>query len=211
MSKTETKDICEDLGEHRSLWKMFSFNIISFGSAAAFYAIQSYAFYFWEVEIGLAVFYVTLALVIYGIWDAINDPLLGFISDRPTRFTKKWGRRFPWIIVGYFFAAFFALFVFLVPTGFDTIGLFLWFTVFLLIFELFSTAGQINHDALYPQLFRTKKERLYTSTLNNIPYFGRILLCLGIERVSVRTFLCDWRICHIVRRYRSSKRNSSGS
>jgi GPH family glycoside/pentoside/hexuronide:cation symporter len=36
-------------------------------------------------------------LAIGKIWDAINDPIVGFLSDR-TR--SRWGRRHPWMIWG---------------------------------------------------------------------------------------------------------------
>jgi len=42
-------------------------------------------FYFWEVEVGLSVLYVGLAMVIFAIWNMINDPLLGYLTDRPLK------------------------------------------------------------------------------------------------------------------------------
>ena len=64
---------------------------------SAFFAFN---FFFYEVEIGLSVWYVGLALIIFAVWNAINDPLAGYLTDRPFRFTKKWGRRFPWVMIG---------------------------------------------------------------------------------------------------------------
>ncbi len=180
MNDKEKADICEELGEPRSIWKILSYNSIGFGTSAASLAISSYAFYFWEVEIGLAVVFVALAFSIYGVWDAINDPLIGFISDKPRKYAEKWGRRFPLIMLGYIPAAIIALFIFLVPGGLDQFGLFLWLTTFLLLFELFFTTGGINHTALYPQLFRTDKERLTASTTNNIFYFGSVFFGIVI-------------------------------
>ena len=58
-------------------------------------------FYFYEVEVGLASWMTGLGLGIYAVWDAFNDPLVGYLTDRPYRFTRKWGRRFPWIVVGF--------------------------------------------------------------------------------------------------------------
>ena len=46
-------------------------------------------FYYYEVEVGLPVLYVAFGYIIYAIWDAFNDPLLGYFSDRPFSFTKK--------------------------------------------------------------------------------------------------------------------------
>ena len=61
-------------------------------------AFGAYVFYFYEVEIGLNSWLVAIGFILYAIWNAVNDPLVGYICDRPFSFTKKWGRRFPWII-----------------------------------------------------------------------------------------------------------------
>jgi GPH family glycoside/pentoside/hexuronide:cation symporter len=54
-------------------------------------------------------------LLIANVWDAINDPIIGVLTDR-TR--SQWGRRLPWIIGG------------AIPFGitFFYSGLFLWLT-----------------------------------------------------------------------------------
>ncbi|MFX1294813.1 MAG: MFS transporter, partial [Promethearchaeota archaeon] len=39
--------------------------------------------------------------LIYSTVDAVNDPLIGYFADRSTRFTEKYGKRFPWIIIGH--------------------------------------------------------------------------------------------------------------
>ncbi|MHA1257104.1 MAG: hypothetical protein ACTSPS_16055, partial [Promethearchaeota archaeon] len=54
-------------------------------------------FYFYEVEAGLPVFYVMLAIIIFAIWNMVNDPLLGYLTDRPLKWTPKYGLRAPWV------------------------------------------------------------------------------------------------------------------
>ena len=64
-------------------WKMASYGcgylIITFllGNYTA------YVFYFYEVEMGIPVILVGIAMVIFAIWNMINDPLLGYFTDRP--------------------------------------------------------------------------------------------------------------------------------
>ncbi|GAH91731.1 unnamed protein product, partial [marine sediment metagenome] len=43
---------------------------------------------------------VALGYIIYAIWNSINDPLVGYFTDRPNRFWKRYGKRFPLIIIG---------------------------------------------------------------------------------------------------------------
>lgn len=57
------------------------------------------------------------ALIIFAIWDAINDTVVGYISDRPYRFTKRWGRRFPWIVSVFIPMLIFFLLIFYPPLG----------------------------------------------------------------------------------------------
>ncbi len=54
--------------------------------------------YFYNVKLGLSETLTGLAWLIFIAWNAINDPLLGFVEDR-TKF-EKYGRRIPYIRFG---------------------------------------------------------------------------------------------------------------
>ena len=54
--------------------------------------IGLYLLFYYSDIIGLSPAYVSLAIMIGNIWDAVTDPLMGFISDN-TR--TRWGRRRP--------------------------------------------------------------------------------------------------------------------
>ncbi|MCJ7646976.1 MAG: MFS transporter [Candidatus Lokiarchaeota archaeon] len=49
-------------------------------------------FFFYETEIGLNSWLITLGYMIYAILSAINSPLFGYYTNRKTRFTKRWGK-----------------------------------------------------------------------------------------------------------------------
>lgn len=53
---------------------------------------------FYATTLGLGLASVGLALVVARIWDALSDPLIGYLSDQ-TR-NQRFGRRMPWIIGG---------------------------------------------------------------------------------------------------------------
>ena len=59
-------------------------------------------FFYFEVEVGLAIGLIALSYIIYAIWNMVNDPIIGYLTDRPFFWTKRWGMRFPWIFIGYF-------------------------------------------------------------------------------------------------------------
>jgi len=43
----------------------------------------AYVFYYYEVELGLNSWLTMIGFIIYAIWNAVNDPLVGYLCDRP--------------------------------------------------------------------------------------------------------------------------------
>ena len=92
----------EAVGSYKtpSVLNILSFSTSGFWSMFAWSVFGSYVFFFYEVAVGLPAIYIFLAMLIFTLYDAINDPLIGFLTDRLFKFTKKFGKRFPWIIIG---------------------------------------------------------------------------------------------------------------
>ncbi|HET7237477.1 MAG TPA: MFS transporter [Terrimicrobiaceae bacterium] len=98
-------------------------------------------------------------LLLARIWDAVNDPLIGWLSDH----TKTpWGRRLPWIVVSALpFSAFFMMF-WLVPefVGPDAPwSSFAYYLIVAVLFSTFSTALGLPHASLTAELSRDYDER----------------------------------------------------
>jgi glycoside/pentoside/hexuronide:cation symporter, GPH family len=125
-------------------------------------------------------------LLISKIWDAVNDPIVGVLSDR-TR--SRWGRRHPWMIFG---AVPFGIFFFLqwvVPhfsndPAANQWGLFWFYVAVSIVFNSFYTAVNLPYTALTPELTQDYDER---TSLNSYRFAfsisGSILsliLALGI-------------------------------
>ncbi|WP_068774370.1 MFS transporter [Paenibacillus sp. FJAT-26967] len=125
-------------------------------------AFSSFYSYFYVEKLGLGVGLATLARTIYLIWDALNQPLFGYLSDR-TR--TRWGRRRPWIYasIPLFMATF--VMVFAVPEGLTETSLFIWFLVALILFEGVSTILWVNYGALFPELFKGDRMRAKASAV----------------------------------------------
>ena len=98
-------------------------------------------------------------------WDAVNDPLFGYLSDR----TKtRWGRRRPYLLFGAVPLALVTWLLFSIPVGLQGASAF-W--VVLLSFLLFDTAHTIitvNYSALTPDLSRDYDERTSITTVREI-------------------------------------------
>jgi GPH family glycoside/pentoside/hexuronide:cation symporter len=94
------------------------------------------------------------------IWDAVNDPLIGTLTDRTH---TRWGRRRPWLL---FAAIPFGLFFFLqwnVPPISD-FGKFWYYLVVALLLDTAFTAINVPYAALTPELSHDYDERTSLSS-----------------------------------------------
>ncbi len=151
---------------------LINFNIGAFGA---------YVFFFYETEVLLNVVLLALAMSIYAAWDAINDPWMGNLTDRPFKFTEKWGRRFPWVAIGVFPWAILYIFIFTTPDVDSNTGgwiIFAYLLIILIAYDIFFTIWNINSEALMPFKFRDFNERRKVSGIKAI--WGIIGLVLGI-------------------------------
>jgi len=98
-------------------------------------------------------------LLVGKIWDAVNDPVIGWLSDHTK---SRFGRRIPWMVLS---SVPFALFFFLnwwVPNfagAGSQWGLFAYYAGVALIYNTFYTAMTLPHSALTPELSHNYDER----------------------------------------------------
>ncbi len=126
--------------------------------------------FFYESEVGLNIWLITLGYTIYMVWDAFNDPLVGYLTDRPFKFTKKWGRRFPWMMIAYIPWLISFLLIFTPPSSNNQWLLFGWLVFTLCLYDFLESIFTVNFFALYPDKFRDKDERVSVSAF--IVYLG---------------------------------------
>jgi Na+/melibiose symporter-like transporter len=106
-------------------------------------------------------------MIINGLWNMVNDPLMGYLSDRTYKFQERWGRRFPWFLPTALLVGIFYLLYYFVPFQ-DTMGMFFWLLIIALGFELTYSTWNTNYLALYPEKFRSEKERTKVAGINTI-------------------------------------------
>ena len=115
-------------------------------------------FFFYERVLGLDTLLVFFAMLIFTAWDAINDPLIGFLTDRNTKFTRKAGKRFPWIVIGIIPATLIFALLFMPPTtdaANDPLPVFVWVILITCLFDTLTTLCFVNIDSLFFDKFRT--------------------------------------------------------
>lgn len=98
---------------------------------------------------------------IAGVWDAVNDPFVGVLSDR-TR--SRWGRRYPWMFLGAVPLGVFFFLHWIVPRFSDNpatqeTSLFWFYLVVSIFFNTAYTAVNLPYTALTPELTKDYNER----------------------------------------------------
>lgn len=118
-------------------------------------AFSAIVFKFYETEVGLAVGLVALGFVVHSIWNAVTYPLVGYLTGKPTFLSARWGRRFPWIVVGAPLSLVTFLLVFIPPSGATPFVLFAWMVVASCLFDLFTSLWELNYQSVFPDKFRS--------------------------------------------------------
>lgn len=145
-------------------------------------------FYYYEVEIGLPVFLVGMAFILFAIWNMVNDPLLGFLTEKRTRMTRKWGFRVPWVVFTSIPVLIFYVLVWMPIVGAGSMVIFLWFIIMTCVFDTFFS---IYNDHVYggftnqfPSEYERRKAFAITTLLLGIcitfmNVLGNVLIVYG--------------------------------
>ncbi|NJO44197.1 MAG: MFS transporter [Oscillatoriales cyanobacterium RM2_1_1] len=111
--------------------------------------------------------------------DAINDPIIGVMSDRTVH---PWGRRYPWMIFGAIpFGVFFAL-QWIVPST-NLWVLFWYYSIIAVIFNLTYTIVNLPYTALTPELTQDYNERTSLNSFRFAFSIGGSILSLILALV----------------------------
>ena len=111
---------------------------------------------FYQDYLGLSANWIALASGIYAIWNAINDPLFGYITDS-TR--SKRGRRIPYMRFTAPFLALTFVLVWFAPVKAGQQGLFWWMLVTMLLYDTGYTIIGLVYSALLPEVTESDSER----------------------------------------------------
>ena len=154
-------------GTH-SLWILISYNFFEFVSQIIGKSFSSLYLFYYETELVLAGGFIIAAQVIFSIWNAINDPIAGYICARPTKWSKRWGRYYPWIVSSGIPMFLFFFLIFAAPSGMGDWGLFFWMVIILCLADTFSSIYFINSGSMYPEKFRSETDRRRSGQVNTI-------------------------------------------
>jgi len=139
--------------------KKFLFGLSAFPDQLTYQIFQFliFTFYFTVVKIPLTLMIITY--VIWGIWNAVNDPVLGALSER-TKHRGKWGKRKFYLLISIIPLCVMVILMFYVPfTTSDKMLEFIYFLTTIVFFEFFYTMFDVNVNAIFPEMFPNEKKR----------------------------------------------------
>lgn len=150
----------------------------SLATAVSYQAFSTYIQFLYIDIFGLRAAWVGIVWSVYGLWNAVNDPLAGYWSDRTQ---TRWGRRIPWI-AGLFIPLSITFYLlWLPPQTFIAAGgrpLLLYFLILVLAFDFLWTLVVINWTALFPEMVPDEQQRAAVSGWRQV--FSLVGLLVGV-------------------------------
>jgi glycoside/pentoside/hexuronide:cation symporter, GPH family len=125
-------------------------------------------------------------LMISKIWDGINDPLVGFLSDKTK--SRRWGRRLPWMFYGAIPFGIFFLLQWIVPqfrtNHSDNIWPMFWYYVAIgVLSQSFYTVVNLPYTAMTPELTQDYDERTSLNSFRFTFSIGGSILSLILAQI----------------------------
>ena len=170
----------------RGFNRPWRYALAMFGLSITGYMYVSYGTFFYNDKMGLSMSAIGAATVLFSIWDAFNDPITGYLSDR-TR--TRFGRRKPWLIAATPIFALAAILYFSPPAALGTgLSLTVYFTFFLMLTETANTIATVNYHSLLPELFRETAPRNRANAIRQALQLVGMIIGVSLVPMIVNVF-----------------------
>ena len=124
---------------------------------------------------GITLWKVGLVLLIVKIWDAVNDPIFGYIFDK-VKF-KNGLKGLPWLRIAVAFIPFVTIAVFTIPGGFGETGKLIWFAVAYLLWDTVYTLTDVPAYSMLNTMTDSLEERNLLLSVNRVFSGAGYLVC----------------------------------
>lgn len=169
-----------------SLGTKLIFGMGDWGTSAAATARNVFWFVFLTNVVGLGAGLAGGIWLVGRLWDAINDPLVGSLSDR---LHSRWGRRRPFLLFGSvpFALTFFLMFI--VPPFESTAALVIYYSVVFLLYDTLFTVVNVPYLALVPELAKSYDERSsLTGWRTAVSFLAQLVTAGGFKLLAENVF-----------------------
>jgi len=137
-----------------------------FGFAVIYHMVSLFLLYFYTDIYGISAAAAGTIFMLARFWDAVNDPILGYISDRTE---TRWGKYRPYLLFAVLPLAFFNILLFITP-DFGSTGKFIWALVIYIGWGMAYTATNLPYGSLAAVYTQNPQER--TSLAASRMFFG---------------------------------------
>jgi GPH family glycoside/pentoside/hexuronide:cation symporter len=187
------KDNAENNGFHKSVTsKKLDFKTkLAYGAGDLGPAITGniatfYMMFFFTNVAGIPAGLAGSILMIGKIWDGINDPMVGMLTDKTQ--SRRWGRRLPWLLYGAIPFAFFFFLQWIVPqfTADKNINvwcLFWYYVAIGIVSQAFFTVVNLPYTAMTPELTQDYDERTSLNSFRFTFSIGGSILSLILAKI----------------------------
>ncbi|QDP98964.1 MFS transporter [Microlunatus elymi] len=148
-----------------------------FGTSIPINMVKGSMILYYVDILGLDVRAYGVVMTVYAVIDALDNPVLGYLSDR-TR--TRFGRRRPWLVIAGPLLAASMIGFFSAPTSLDGIGLVIWFAVFAILCEACDSVLNANYGALLPELYPHERKRAKANSLRQGFQLAALVISLAV-------------------------------
>ncbi|MCC7119709.1 MAG: MFS transporter [Anaerolineales bacterium] len=148
----------------KRITKFISYAFGNFANTIAYEVFQNRIKFYYVDVLGVSSAVIGTLWAIYGLWNAINDPLMGQLSDR-TR--SKFGRRVPYVLYGAIPLGL-SFFLLWTPPNHSPFVLAAYFLIILFVFDTLYSLTYIAYNALFPEVAPTPRDRVDLSVTREV-------------------------------------------
>lgn len=167
-----------------SAGRKLCFGVGALGKDLCYAMISTFLMIYLTDTVGLAPLFVGNLFLVARVWDAVNDPMMGFMVDN-TR--TRWGKFRPWILIGTLLNSAIMIFMFRNP-GLEGFPLYAYFSVMYILWGMTYTVMDIPYWSMLPSLSSTQQERESMSVIPRI-FASSAWLLMGAFGIALRNRL----------------------
>ncbi|XTZ12723.1 MAG: MFS transporter [cyanobacterium endosymbiont of Rhopalodia inflata] len=121
-----------------------------------------------------------LMMLVGKVWDAINDPIIGWLSDHTC---SRWGRRYPWMLFGSVPLGITSILLWVVPPTTNQLLLFTYYGVISFLFYIAFTAVLLPYGTLSAELTQGYDERTSLISFRSAFSIGGSIFSLALAQI----------------------------